>query len=112
MRKILITLTSVMAALTLTACSASNALTTKIDVTPPVYEESYSPVTITNEFNDGEDFDWYEEFVEQVQAFSIRPVITRRVEKKYVRVGLKQLHNEHPDIFWLNQYAQRTGSRR
>ncbi len=110
MRKILITLTSVMAALTLTACSASNALTTKIDVTPPVYEESYSPVTITNEFNDGEDFDWYEEFVEQVQTFSIRPVITRRVEKKYVRVGLKQLHNEHPDIFWLNGYYFRTGT--
>ena len=111
MKKIFTTFASAAVLLSLTGCAApADSLSTKIDVTPPVYQESYSPVTVTYEFDDSEKFDWYEEFVQQAQEFSVKPVITRRVEKKYVRIGIKQLHNEHPDIFWLGSYYFKTGT--
>lgn len=93
------------AALTLSGCSVPFF---EDDYKPPTQYELYQKITVEDDFDCNEEFEWYPQFCSDLLSLDTDVTINQYVKKSDVKTAVAQLRDEFPEIFWLDGYYYRS----
>lgn len=82
------------------------------DYKPPVQYELYNKITVEDDFDCNEEFDWYPQFCQDLLSLETDVTIDHFVKRSDVITAVDQLRDEFPEIFWLGScyYYSHTSS--
>lgn len=90
-----------------TGCSAPGAALTRTNIKPPVQYDLEPDVEIEHSF-DPADHEWYDDISAQLANYADVVEIPEKLTRREIKWFLDKIHNDHPDIFWLQSYYNST----